>query len=171
MKEIKRSWLKSNHFWMWSGYISIPNFSTFLPCVPKEMPGNCKFDLFHLVTVLPKSVKSTDCDQDVISSKGGQDTPACPTLDIPFIHSYENPWKPQISPVSLSQIGTKMRKNNRLWPKSNHVWRSSGTSTCQISSHSSHGFSRICQEMTNLTCFTEPKSSQNEENQQNMTKI
>ena len=44
---IKRRWQKSNQFWMWSGYICMPNLRPFLPCILQEMPWNHKFDKFH----------------------------------------------------------------------------------------------------------------------------
>ena len=40
------------------------------------MPGNSKFDMFHLVKTAPKLWNSTDRDQNLISSEGGQDTSA-----------------------------------------------------------------------------------------------
>ena len=40
-------WLVSQKFWRWSGYISMPKFRPFLPCVLQNMSGSCKFGLFH----------------------------------------------------------------------------------------------------------------------------
>ena len=37
MGKINRPWLKSNQFWRWSGYISMPNLRPFLQCVLKKM--------------------------------------------------------------------------------------------------------------------------------------
>ena len=56
-------------------------------------------------------------------------------------------------------------------PKSNHFWRWSGyiNLTCQISGHYSHAFSRKCPEFGNLTCYTQSKCPQNEENQQKIS--
>ena len=45
--KINRPWPRTNHFWRWSGYISVLNFRPFPPCVLQEMPGNPKFDPFH----------------------------------------------------------------------------------------------------------------------------
>ena len=41
------------------------------------MAGNPKFDLFQQVKIVPKLQKSKDCDHELISSEGGQDTSAC----------------------------------------------------------------------------------------------
>ena len=46
----------------------------------KENPENPKLDLFNLVKIMPKWWKSTECDQNVISWKGGPDTSACQIL-------------------------------------------------------------------------------------------
>ena len=43
----------------------------------KETPGNSKFDLFHQVKMALKYRKSTDGDQNKISSESGQDMPPC----------------------------------------------------------------------------------------------
>ena len=42
------------------------------------------------------------------------------------MHSPDHALKPQIWPVSLSPSGSKRRKLNRPWPKSNQFWRWSG---------------------------------------------
>ena len=41
------------------------------------MPGNPKFDPFHLIKILPKLEKLTDQGHKLISSEDGQDTSAC----------------------------------------------------------------------------------------------
>ena len=41
------------------------------------MPGTPKFNPFHSVKVMSKGQKLTDCDHNLISSEGGQDTSAC----------------------------------------------------------------------------------------------
>ena len=38
---------KSHQFWRWSGYTSIPNFTSFLPCVFQKISRNMKFRQFH----------------------------------------------------------------------------------------------------------------------------
>ena len=40
------------------------------------MPGNAKFNQFHLVKIAPKLEKSSDRNHNLISSEGGQDTAA-----------------------------------------------------------------------------------------------
>ena len=45
---------KSNHFWMWSGYISMPNRR---PCVLHKMNKTSKFDQFLWVKIVPNSWK------------------------------------------------------------------------------------------------------------------
>ena len=42
---------------------------------------------------------------------------------VPPTYCHENAWKLHIWPVSLSQIGAKMRNINRPWPKSNPFWK------------------------------------------------
>ena len=42
----------------------------------QENAPNYKFDLFHEVKMMLKKGKSTDDDQNLISSEGGQDTSA-----------------------------------------------------------------------------------------------
>ena len=64
---------------------------------------------------MPKLEKSTDCDQELTSSKGGQDTSACKILDHSFNAFSGNVQKPQIWPVSLSQNSAKIRKITRPW--------------------------------------------------------
>ena len=78
------------------------------------MPGNPKFDPFHLVKIAPKLEKSQDRNHKLISSEGGQDTVAFQA--IPSMGSLGNARKPQIWPVSLNQNSAKIRKSNRLWP-------------------------------------------------------
>ena len=43
-RKINRLWTISNQFWRWSGYISMPNFRPFLPCVLLWICGTTKFD-------------------------------------------------------------------------------------------------------------------------------
>ena len=59
------------------GYISKPKLGPFLPCVLKKRCRNLAFDQFHNTKMAPKRGKSTDCNQNLISSEGGQDTSAC----------------------------------------------------------------------------------------------
>ena len=40
------------------------------------MPGNPKFDMFHLVKIAPKLEKSPDRNHNLTSSESGQDTAA-----------------------------------------------------------------------------------------------
>ena len=78
--------------------------------------------------------------------------------------------KPQIWPVSLSQMVPRWgqstdRDQNLISSEGGQdIW------TCQISGHSSHAFWRNCLEAANLTCFTKSKCHQNVENQQTMSK-
>ena len=69
MRKINRPWPKSNQFWSWSGYISMPNFWPLLPQVLKVMPRNPKFDQFYWAKVVQKWRKSTDRDQNLIRSE------------------------------------------------------------------------------------------------------
>ena len=38
-KKVKRPWPKSNQFWMWTGYISMPDMRSFLPFVHSIIRG------------------------------------------------------------------------------------------------------------------------------------
>ena len=52
------------------------NVRPFPRWVFQKMPGNPKFDPFHLVKIAPKLEKSPDRNHKLISSEGGQDTVA-----------------------------------------------------------------------------------------------
>ena len=52
------------------------NFRPFPQWVFQKMPGNPKFDPFHLVKIAPKLEKSPDHNHNLISSECGQDTAA-----------------------------------------------------------------------------------------------
>ena len=67
---------KCNQFKRWSVYIRSSNALAFPPCVLRINPGNPKFDLFPWVKLILKWGNSTDNDQNLISSEGGQDTSA-----------------------------------------------------------------------------------------------
>ena len=47
MRKINRPWPKFYKFGRWAGYISMPKFRPFLPCVLQKMSGSYKFGLFH----------------------------------------------------------------------------------------------------------------------------
>ena len=64
-------------FERWSGYTSMQNFRPFPLCILWEMTGNAKFGPFHEVKIAPKLEKSLNCDDNLSSSEGGQDTSAC----------------------------------------------------------------------------------------------
>ena len=71
------------------------------------------------------------------------------------MHCSETVRKPEIWPVSLSQITIKMRKINRLYQNLISTEGGLDTSACQISGHSSNAFYRKCSEK--LTCFTKSR--------------
>ena len=79
------------------------------------MPGNPKFDPFHLVKIAPKLEKSPDRNHKLISSEGGQDTVAYHISghSLNTMGSIGYARKPQIWPVSLSQNSAKITKINR----------------------------------------------------------
>ena len=77
IRKINRPWTWTNQFCKWSRYISVRNCRPFPPCLLRQMPGNPKFDPFHLVKIVPKLEKATDRNHKLISSEGGQDTSAC----------------------------------------------------------------------------------------------
>ena len=52
-----------------------------------KMPGNPKFDPFHLVKIAPNLEKSPDRNHKLISSESGQDTSAC-NISGHFLHVF-----------------------------------------------------------------------------------
>ena len=67
----------------------------------------------------PKWGKSTEHNQNPISSEGGRDTSACQNSGHSSHVFSRKGLESQIWPVSLSQSGAKRRKINRPWPKCN----------------------------------------------------
>ena len=65
---------KSKNFWRWSGYISMPHFRPFLPCVLFTMLGNPNFSQFFWP---PESQNWASTSHDKIISGGEQATSAC----------------------------------------------------------------------------------------------
>ena len=104
IRNINWPWPLTNQFWRWSRYISMQNFGSLPPCVLREMPGNLKFDLFHLVKIVPKLQNLTDCDPELISSDGGQDTSAC-KISGHFLHAFSGkcPETPNLSCFTKSK--------------------------------------------------------------------
>ena len=109
------------------------------------------------VKIPPKWGKPTDRNQNIMSSKSGQDTSVHPLL----AHSSHAFWRksqnPQIWHVWLSQNGAKMKKINRPRTKFNQF--------CRWSAYTNMTNFRpflpwVLQEMPgngNLTCFTKSK--------------
>ena len=111
--KINKPWPRTYQFWRWSRYISMQNFRPFPLCILQEMPGNPKFDLFHLVKIVPKLEKSTDRGHKLIRSEDGQDTSVCKISDH-FLNAFsEKCPETQIWPISLSQNSAKIRKINK----------------------------------------------------------
>ena len=73
MRNINIPWPKSYLYWRWPEYINKPNLRRFLPCVLKKCPEIANLPCFKMSR---KWGKSTDGDQNLSSSQGGQDTPA-----------------------------------------------------------------------------------------------
>ena len=94
------------------------------------MSGNFKFDHIHHVKVVPRGGKSTDRDQNRISSEGGQNI----TGHSFRIHCPGNARKSQIWPVSLSQNRVKSRKSTDC----GHNLISSGYMVARIHQHAKY---------------------------------
>ena len=62
-------WRKSNYFWKWSGYIIMPPFRPFLPCILFRMPGNPNFTKFvgHQRTKIGPVLAKTESFLEVVS--------------------------------------------------------------------------------------------------------
>ena len=109
------------------------------------MPGNPKFDPFHLVRKAPKLEKlnqTATIIQSVLKRVRTQQHTIFQAIS--SMRSPGNARKPQIWPVSLSQNSAKITKTNRLWPRTNQFWRWSR----YISMHNFRPFLRcVLQEM------------------------
>ena len=117
------------------------------------MSGNPKQDQFQV----KGAPKSTEHDQNLISSEGGRDTSEYQNSGHSSHFSKEKIWKPQM--------------RDRPWPKSNHIWRWS-----RYISMPKFGPLHICVLMKmpgnlKLISFTNSKWHQNEENLQTVTTI
>ena len=77
------------------------------------MPGNPKQDQFQV----KGAPKSTEHDQNLISSEGGRDTSEYQNSGHSSHFSQGKIWKPQIRLVSLSQSGTKKEENQQTVTK------------------------------------------------------
>ena len=98
--------------------------SWFLPCMLKSIARKHKMYMFHWVKMPSKFGKSTNRGQNLFSSGGGQDTPACQISGNCWKSSADNARKPEIWPASLSKKNVaKIRKIKRPWLKSNQFWR------------------------------------------------
>ena len=75
-RKFNRPSSKSNQFWRWSGYISMPNFRLFLLCVLQKMPHKSKILTCFTVSNCAK-MRTSNCYQNSIISYGGKDTLAC----------------------------------------------------------------------------------------------
>ena len=119
----------------------------------------------------PQWGKSTERDQNRISSEGGQDSSACKISGY-SLHAFSGKCpETLIWPVSLSQSDTKSRKINWPWPKFHPFWRWSGYVSMQNFTLFPPCVLRKCQETPNLTRFTKSKWRQKKENQQTATII
>ena len=127
------------------------DFGLFLPYIVTKMTGNCIFDLFHKVKLIPKWGKPID--PNVFSSKGGQDKSACQILSHSS-HAFKMAPKWGISTY---------RDQNLICSEGGE-----NTSTCQIWGHSFLVFSRKCREMANLVFFTMPKWGKSTDDDQNL---
>ena len=137
----------------------------------------CKLPIWRVfrVKIPPKCDKSNACHQNVIGSKGGQDTPVCPILGhSSYAFWGKSPVTPNITCFPKSkwpQNEENLRTMTTIWL---HDYSSDGgqhTSSCKNASHSSPVFSRKCQQITNVTCFTKFRCKHDEEKKQTVTKI
>ena len=108
-------WPISIHFRTRLEYINVPNFRPFLPCVLQRMPGSPKI-LTRFTK--PKSRQYTDCEQNLISSEGGQHTSARQISD----HSLHDTFPRECSetpndPVHEVKILQKNKKNQQTVTK------------------------------------------------------
>ena len=74
IKKQNRQCRISNQFWRLSEYTSMRNLRLFLLCVLKNCLPNPQFETLHYVQITVNMWKSTDHDQNIISSTGEQNT-------------------------------------------------------------------------------------------------
>ena len=145
MRKINRAWRKSNHFWRWSEYISMPKFRPFpswlcsqeKPQKPQIWPVS--------VEMVPKGEKSTDRDWNLISFEGREDTSTCQ-------NSGHASHVDQFHQVKVAPKWSESRDYNLISSEGGQ-----DISTCNISVHSFHLFPEKCLETPNLICFTKSK--------------
>ena len=140
----------------------MPTIRQFLPCNLRKLAGNPKFDLFHSLEIAQKLGKSTNPNQNLFSSEGGQDTAACQISGHSF-HAFSRkcPETPNLTSFTKSKIAPKLGKSTNL---NQNLFSSGGaqdTPACQLSGYSFHAFSGKCPETPNLTSFTMSKWRQN----------
>ena len=125
MSEINRARPKSNQLWRWSGYITMQNFSirSINSLGNAKKPKILPISLSQSAT---KGGKSTDHDQNLISSEGVQDTSGCKILGY-CLHAFSGkcPETPNSTQFTKSKWHQK-EQNRKQWPKSNQFWRWSG---------------------------------------------
>ena len=110
--------------------------------MPPPSPGHL---LPHVLQIMPRNPK-----YDKFQPKGhhNEENPQSMT---------KMPGNPQFYPFHKVKIASKLEKSTNC--NHNLISSESGqdTSTCKISGHFLHGFSRICLETPNLTRFTKSK--------------
>ena len=97
------------------------NFRPFLQWVFQKMPGNPKFDPFHLVKIVPKLEKSTDYGHKLISSEDDQDTSAC-KISCQSLHAFSGKC-PETSPDGRTDRRTNGQTDGRTCRKTVTVGR------------------------------------------------
>ena len=85
------------------------------------MPGNPKFCPSPQVKIIQRLETSTSLEQNVISSEGRQDTPACQISDH-SCHAFYWGCMEILNLPHLSQGYTRLKNFNRPWPKFLHFW-------------------------------------------------
>ena len=143
--KLDQYWPKPNQFGRMSWYTCIPNSRPFIPCVILRMLGNPNFNKF---LGLPKAntLYWANICQNLISSEGDHDTPAC-QIWCHFFHAFS--LKCSETPISLSFLATRGRNWTNI---GQNVIISEGghdAPACQISGHLFHGFSLECPETKN----------------------
>ena len=99
-----------------------------------------KFEPFHEVKIVPKLEKSTNCDNNLLSSEDAQDaTLACICQAISFKGSPGNAWKPQIWPIKLTKA-PKLDKSTDHDPNLISSEGGQDKSACKFAGHSLHVF-------------------------------
>ena len=167
MNKINIPWSKSNQFSTDTPACKIPghHFHAFAKNVWKPQVWSVS-----LSQNTPKIRKSTEDEQNLISSEGGQGSRY---FSIPnFSHAFSRKCLESLNFTCFTKSKChQTRKIHRRWPKSDQFWRYLGYIHRPNFRPFLRSIHKKCPETTNLIRFTNSKYCQHEENQQTIPEI